>query len=1018
MTRLLPTVLALAGVALLAPAARADDKVQFNRDIRPILSDNCYACHGPDKSRRKAQLRLDLRDNAVEKGAIVPGKPDESELVARVFADNDDVMPPPDHRKKLTAAQKGLLKRWIAQGAEYEAHWAYLPIRRPDVPPIRNPQSAIRNPVDAFVLARLQAAGLAPSPPADARTLLRRLSLDLTGLPPTPAEVSAFLADPSPAGYGKQVERLLKSPHYGERMAVPWLDAVRFADTVGYHGDQNQNIFPYRDYVIGAFNRNKPFDTFTVEQLAGDLLPDAGDEQLIATGFNRLNMMTREGGAQPKEYLARYNADRVRAVGAAWLGSTVGCAECHDHKFDPITTRDFYALSAFFADVKQWGVYSDYKYTPNPDLKGWSNDHPFPPERVVDSPYLKRQMARLRADITKLLEAAAETEGRQSLGEWRGAAAEALRAAPDGWLTPKPAVPRAGAPGATVTPEGTVLFTGPPRKGAATKVELPVRGWVAAVRLELLPHAEHQGKTVRGNGGSTTVQLSAAVRKNGQATEAAVAFYHADADRKQPRYKDGFEVIGVTNGWATSAEHAGEKQTSVWLLDPPQRLGDGDTLVLTVRSDAAGCVRLSTTPFAALNPLEAGRTDLLAAGAGGAAAGPLAEEFVLGTGRPAEAFARYKRLHRDWLECRGGKAPTMVTEAWEPPVTRVLPRGDWQNETGEVVPPAVPHFLPQPPNPDGRRLTRLDLAKWLVSRDNPLTARAVVNRLWKQFFGAGLSGVLDDLGAQGEPPAHAELLDWLAAEFMDSGWDVKHLVRLIVTSDTYRQRSDVRADLKETDPTNRLLARQEPRRLEAEFVRDNALAVAGLLNPEVGGPSAFPYQPAHYYANLNFPIRDYDPSTDQRQYRRGVYTHWQRTFLHPMLANFDAPSREECWADRVVSNTPQQALTLLNDPTFVEAARAFAARLLTEPQAKDDDGRLGRAFELAVGRPIKAKERESLTAFLAGQRAHYRDKPEDATKLLSVGLKPSAPNLDRAEHAAWANVCRVILNLHETITRY
>jgi hypothetical protein len=394
MKRLLPLVAVLAVTApCRAPAA---DPVRFNRDIRPVLSENCFLCHGPDKNRRKAKLRLDVRESAVEKKAIVPGKPDECELVARIFATNDDVMPPPDSKKKLTAAQKELLKRWIAEGAEYEPHWAYIPVQRPAVPDVPNLKSQVPSPIDAFVRSKLQAQRIQPSPPADRRTLLRRLSLDLIGLPPTPAEMTAFLADKSPDAYEKQVDRLLKSPHYGERMAVPWLDAVRYADTVGYHGDQNQNIFPYRDYVINAFNSNKPFDVFTVEQLAGDLLPGAGDEQRVATGFNRLNMVTREGGAQPKEYLAKYAADRVRAVSAAWLGATMGCAECHDHKFDPFTTKDFYSLAAFFADVKQWGVYQDYTYTPNPDLKNWSNDHPFPPELVVDSPYLKRRADRLK----------------------------------------------------------------------------------------------------------------------------------------------------------------------------------------------------------------------------------------------------------------------------------------------------------------------------------------------------------------------------------------------------------------------------------------------------------------------------------------------------------------------------------------------------------------------------------------------------------------------------------------------
>jgi hypothetical protein len=1035
-------VLLAAVACATASPVRADSPVRFNRDVRPILSENCYLCHGPDKGRRKAKLRLDDREIALGKKAIVPGKPDESELVRRIFAaDADERMPPADTHKSLTAAQKETLKRWIADGAVYEPHWAYIRVERPPVP-------AQANAIDALVDARLREKNIRRSQLADRRTLLRRLSLDLIGLPPTPDEMRAFLADTQPGAWERQVDRLLQSPHYGERMAVPWLDVVRFADTVGYHGDQNQNIFPYRDYVIDSFNKNKPFDRFTIEQLAGDLLPNPGDEQLIATGFDRLNMVTREGGAQPKEYLAKYAADRVRAVSATWLGSTMGCCECHDHKFDPFWTRDFYSLAAFFADIKQWGVYQDYVYTPNPDLKNWSNDHPFPPERVVGSPYLKRRAERLCDKLLKTAVAVgAQTlpapEHRKQFDEWkRKAIDESLRKAveapgvgdqfgkltievlngllkPGMWVTPPPTVLKGG-PDASVTPDRAVLFRGLPRKGGTTRIEIPASGWVAAIELELLPRGEHSGRITRGEAKKTTVQLTTAVRKKGEKRETPVPFYHAEADHKEPRYVNGFEVIGVLNGWTTSAEHATQKQTAVWRLDPPQRLDDGDSLILTVRSDAAGCVRLSYSPIVHLMPGHDTAFELVYAllyqccGSSGEKYIPY--DYVISTGQPAEAFAEYKRLVRDLLECRWGLVPTLVTESVPPAVTRVLPRGDWQNETGDIVQPAVPHFLPQPANPNGRRLNRLDLAKWLVARDNPLTARAFVNRLWKQFFGAGLSGVLDDLGAQGEQPTHAELLDWLAAEFMASGWDVKHVVRLIVTSEAYRRDSTARPDLAHVDPTNRLLARQNPRRLEAEFVRDNALAVAGLLDPEIGGPSVFPYQPPGYYLNLNFPVRDYVANTDERQYRRGVYTHWQRTFLHPMLANFDAPSREECWADRAMSNTPQQALTLLNDPSFVEAARVFAESLLKE--AASDGARLEKAYERALGRQIKAKERESLLRFLDEQRKYYRANEADAKKLLTVGIRPPAAGLDPAEHSAWASVCRVILNLHEMITRY
>src|SRR5438552_3913278 len=423
----------------------ATNDVQFNRDVRPILSENCYACHGPDKNQRKAKLRLDVREVALEHEAIIPGKPAESKLVQHIFStDPEEIMPPPKTQKTLTAAQKDLLKRWIAAGAEYQPHWAYSKPSSAQIPLVRHSQW-VRNPIDAFVLHTLETKNVQPSAEADKRTLLRSLSLDLIGLPPTPEEVRAFLADTAANAYERQVDRLLGSPQFGERMAVPWLDVVRFADTVGYHGDQNQNIFPYRDYVIDAFNRNKPFDEFTIEQIAGDLLPNPSIAARVATGFNRLNMMTREGGAQPKEYLAKYAADRVRTVSMAWLGSTMGCAECHDHKFDPFTTKDFYQMEAFFADLKQWGYYADAPYSPNPDLKGFGNDHPFPPEIEVDSPYLQRRMATLEGQANELCARTAaklksDKQKQAAFQDWKKSGIAFLKQWPSGWAMPKPEV--------------------------------------------------------------------------------------------------------------------------------------------------------------------------------------------------------------------------------------------------------------------------------------------------------------------------------------------------------------------------------------------------------------------------------------------------------------------------------------------------------------------------------------------------------------------------------------------------
>jgi len=1014
--------------------------IQFNRDVRPILSENCSACHGQDKNKRKAKLRLDVREVALERGAIVPGKPEESKLVEHIFADNpDDLMPPPETHKALTPAQKELLKAWIAAGAEYEPHWAYIQPRRPAVPPTRN-AGWVRNPIDAFILQPLEAKHVTPSPEADRRTLLRRLSLDLIGLPPTPDEVKACLADTRPGAYERQVDRLLASPHFGERMAVPWLDLARYADTVGYHGDQNQNNFPYRDYVIAAFNRNKPFDQFTIEQLAGDLLPNPSVEARVATGFNRQNMMTREGGAQAKEYLAKYAADRVRTVSATWLGSTMGCAECHDHKYDPFTSKDFYQMEAFFADLKQWGVYADYGYTPTPELKGYANDHPFPPEIRVDNAYLQKRIARLQGQIDAVHAASAAKlkadEKRQAaFAEWRQASRAFLQKWPSGWAMPQPEVTLAfkdtnivAATNFTISPDATISFSDRPKESA--KVTLPLaNGWISAIRLELLAQEVKEAtKTAARKRNGTAIALSASLRSGGKETK--LPFYFGEADHKEERYAMSLPIIGVTDLWQVSTNDG--VQTAVWLLDKPLQAKAGDALVVSLGNAAVASARVSVTPFPAAEPLPAGLGEPLRKALGHAAGRPTAAErdllrrtFLLTTQWDAEALAQARKLQGQIRECRGGRAFTMVAAAWEPAVTRVLPRGNWQSESGDIVEPATPHFLPQVPNPEKRRLTRLDLARWLVSPENPLTARAVVNRLWKQFFGTGISAVVDDLGAQGEWPVQPELLDWLACEFMrpvvkggsPHPWDVKHIVKLMVMSATYRQDSNQRPDLKELDPNNRLLASQSPRRLEAEFVRDNALSIAGLLNEEVGGPSAHPYQPAGYYANIQFPDRDYYPDTDERQYRRGVYTHWQRTFLHPMLANFDAPSREECTANRNVSNTPQQALTLLNDPTFVEAARVFAARLLAAA-CRGDEPRLDLAFERALARPAKNKEKASLLAFLAMQRQHFAAETDAAGKLALVGNTPAPKNLSRAELAAWTQVCRVILNLQETITRY
>ncbi len=819
----------------------ADAPLQFNRDIRPILSDNCFACHGPDGSNRQADLRLDVREAAIDAGAIAPGKPAASTLVERIRStDPDAVMPPPHAHKALTDRQKQLLSRWIEEGAAYQKHWAYEPPVKADVP-------LGTHAIDHLVRLRLTHAGLSPAAEADRRTLIRRLSFDLTGLPPTPEEVDAFVNDPSADAYGTLVERLLASPHYGERMAIGWLDVVRFADTIGYHSDIPRNIWPYRDWVIRAFNENIPFDRFTVEQLAGDLLPEANQEARVASAFNRLLLTTEEGGAQPKDYEARMFTDRVRAVGAVWLGQTTGCSQCHDHKFDPFTMRDFYSLAAFFADIDERPI-------------GRREDG-----MVLAAPDDLKKLADLDAAL-----AAAKQKLDAVLPQFKAAQRQ--------WE----------------------------RDVVTYDITLP----------ELKPDAEFGDAEKK-----TASQVAEVLKKQ-------------DADR------DGGERNAVQTYFRK---------------------------------------RVSPELFRA-------------------------------------EFAAVAKAEQDRNGFSNNLPKCLVTvKKATPSVVRILPRGNWMDESGEVVKPAFPSYLPAPAI-EGREPNRLDLARWLVSRDNPLTARVVMNRLWKQFFGTGLSRVLDDLGAQGEPPANPELLDWLACEFMDSRWDMKHMIRTIVSSQTYRQSSVATPAALAADPRNRLLARQSAWRADAEIVRDHALAVSGLLVRTVGGPSVKPYQPDGYWENLNFPKRAYPTDVGDKQYRRGLYTWWQRSFLHPSLLAFDAPSREECCAERTRSNIPQQALALLNDPTYVEASRCFAARIMKECAGSPEE-RIAWAFRQAVQRLPRVEETETLMPLHRDQLAAYKAEPAAAEALLKTGFAPIPNGLDRAELAAWTHVARVLLNLHETITR-
>lgn len=848
----LTTILALGTVSLFASDAPVHAKIEFNRDVRPILSDNCFYCHGPDKSHRKAKLRLDVREEALAKEAFVPGKPQESETIKRILlaADDEDLMPPPDSNKKLSARDKEVLKKWIAQGASYQLHWSYEK-------PVKAAISADQNAVDVLVQKRLSEIGLKPSPEADKRTLIRRLSFDLLGLPPTPEQVKAFENDKSPEAYSKLIDSLFKNPHYGERMAINWLDQVRFADTIGYHSDNPHNVWPYRDYVIKSFNANKRFDRFTVEQIAGDLLPDANQETRVGSAFNRLLLTTEEGGAQAKDYEQRMLTDRVRAVGNAWMGQTTGCAQCHDHKFDPITMSDFYSMGAFFADIKE-------------PILGRRE-----PGMIVASDAEEKKLAELDAGLAKAKRDLAVVQPK-------------IDAARRVWL----------------------------KEIAESKSELP----------ELAKDAKS-----------------------------------SDADKKIAQ-----QVVTLA-----------KKPEKAWNAKQKQAVEDyyRDKVNKDFKAELTAVVKAEAARNAFYDPLP---------------------------------------------KC-------IVSEsAAQKRTVRILPRGNWMDESGEVVKAALPGYLPKP-KIEGRELTRLDLAQWLVSKDNPLTARTVMNRLWAQLFGTGISKVLSDLGAQGEPPVNGPLLDWLACEFMDSGWDYQHMVRLIVTSHTYRQASAASSNWPQSDisnfksqiqqdPYNRECARQSPFRLDAELVRDNALAISGLLVPKIGGPSVKPYQPAKYWDNLNFPVREWENDSGEGLYRRGLYTWWQRSFTHPSMLAFDAPSREECTSERNRSNIPQQALVLLNDPTYVEAARVFAARILSECKG-DAKQRITWAWQQTLQRDPSADELKTITSLVEKHLADYTKDAAAAEELLKTGAAPVTKDLNKSELAAWTHVARVLLNLHETITR-
>lgn len=983
--------------------------VEFNRDIRPILSENCYKCHGPDPKTREAKLRFDTKEGifaALDEGhlAVAPGNLKKSALWGRVTTKaKDDVMPPPKSGKKLTPREISLLGKWIEQGAPWQGHWAFIPVQRPAVPSVRHP-AWVRTPIDAFILARLEREGLLPSPEADPITLIRRLSFDLTGLPPAAADVEDLVRSPE-HNYERAVDRLLASPHYGERMALMWLDLVRFADSRGYHSDNPRNVGPFRDYVISAFNENMPFDKFTEEQLAGDLLPNATLRQKVASGYNKLNLTTEEGGAQAKEYEAKTAADRVRNASGVWMGATMGCCECHDHKFDPFTTKDFYRFAAFFADIKEGAISDGDKgiYVPTDS-------------QAVEMKKLEDQIAGLKKTLETPTPALAAAQA-----EWEKTA---LQAAP--WTVVEPeSVKAKDGTEFLVEEDGSVIATGKTvAKDTYTVVlQIPMEK-ATALRLEALtwPTLPKSGP---GRGSSGNFVLSAFSAKSG---DKAVALAHASADHSQDQFPVATALDSKKNsGWAVSPE-LGKEHTAVFEFKEP--FGKGPSTALTVTLDfrsnqndhTLGRFRFSVTddakpaagvtvPAKVRGILEADaekRTD--------AQKKDLAAHYrtIAPLLDPVRAdLAAIEKKNEEYLKTI---RRCLVSAAESTPRTvRILPRGNWLDATGEVVKSGVPHFMRQVESGE-KRASRLDLAHWLASRDNPLTARVFVNRLWKMCFGTGISKRLDDLGAQGEWPVHPELLDAMAVDFMEDGWNVKNAVKRIVMSAAYRQDSKPSKALRERDPYNRLVACQSRWRLDAEVVRDTALAISGLLVPTIGGDSVKPFQPRGYWSFLNFPTREWENDKGEAAYRRGLYTWWQRTFIHPSLMAFDAPNREECCAERARSNIPQQALVLLNDPTYVECARAFADGIRKEGGATPVE-KIAWAFQRAVSRMPVDREIAVLADVQARHLEQYKTDPKAAEQALTTGKFQPPKEGDAAEAASWVSVARVLLNLHETITR-
>ena len=1064
-TNVFASAIALIGFSAIVVSASAAEvaKVDFNFQIRPLLSDRCYRCHGPDSGSRKAKLRLDTREGilkALEDGMAVvkPGDIEHSELVRRIFTTNeDDVMPPPDSHLMLTAAEKELLKRWVMEGAEYKPHWSLLPVQKVMVPTLKNGKAPF-NPIDAFVRVRLENEKLTPAPPASRETILRRLAFNLTGLPPTPAEMDAVLADKSPDALQRAADKYLSSPAYGERMAMDWLDLARYADTYGYQADVERDVSPYRDWVIKAFNENLSYDKFLTWQLAGDLLPNATREQRIATAFNRLHRQTNEGGSIDEEFRTEYAADRVNTVGTAMLGLTMECARCHDHKFDPIRQRDYFSMFAFFNNIDESGLYSHFTTaTPTPTQWLWPADK-------------EKQHATLKAKIgvaeTQLAKVARSARGQYEL--WIKRADVKLpkpiahftfdtivsNTTPDSVST-NVAKLEDGPVLVAINPTNSALKFSGDNQAILKGVKTFLRTDTFSFSLWLKPTEKqdravilHQSKAWS-DAGSRGFELTL---DHGKPLFGLIHFWPGNAvvvRAKQALPTNEWSHIAVTydgssraagiqiyrNGTLLETEVVRDKLTKdisyadAWkdryakqnLLTLASRFRDSgfkngamdDLQVFDVALTAAEVANLSGKVDKALSAALT-ITNFGARMAALSTNQALFNYFVARHDEPYhDALAELQQLRDDENKLVYDIPEIMIMEELpQPRVTHLLKRGAY-DAPGEVVPRDTPDWLL--PFPKDQPRNRLGLARWMVDRKNPLTARVVVNRIWRIHFGRGLVATQDDFGVQGKLPTHPELLDWLAGWFMDNGWDVKALHRLIVSSETFQQSAQTKRAIVERDPENRLLTRAPKIRLPAEHIRDSALAASGLLNRKVGGPSVKPYQPAGLWEATGTG-KSYTQDTGDKLYRRSLYTFWKRTAPPPSMLTFDAMSREVCTAKRDATATPLQSLVLLNDPQFIEASRVLGEKLLKQ-FPNDEAARNREAFRVLTGRVPDKTEAKILAQLFAEQKNLFKFDTEGATKLLNTGESKWDKTLPPDEFAAMTTVVSAIMNFDEFVVQ-